>query len=450
MSKNTDGFTRNYNKLKEDYYTVSKKILNYESKRDLKENEKINKYTTEILTAYNAFIKFVRENLPKQSEKIQFEVNKKFREYYEKTFLRCLHTLRWDTVLPEKFGEVNLDALTEYEESASISDPIELRDNFGDTSPLNSDSETEDSNRSAIKTQVNTMPLTKIEYHNMCTRTINTIYSGDPLGLQPFIDSINSLVDLDDGNLFTSTLKSCILMKLSGSARDCIPKDPNITIAQIKTALEDAIKPESSVVVEGRMMALKADRTNFTDYAKRAEALAEQLKRSLVLEGMPHALANRDTIRKTIELCRANSNILGVKTVLASTKFENPKEVIATFVTQTRQETGEQQVLQFRSNRPNNSNQRGRSNNYQRNSNGQNRNGYNSNRNNHNGYRNGQNNRGNFRGRQGQNYRGNNWRNGQNRNNNRNILYAENDAAPPPGAAQTQQVQVQQAGNQYN
>lgn len=55
--------------------------------------------------------------------------------------------------------------------------------------------------------------------------TLNTIFSGDPLGLQPFIDAIDSLVELDEANAFTAILKRCILMKLSGIGRDCIPKD---------------------------------------------------------------------------------------------------------------------------------------------------------------------------------------------------------------------------------
>lgn len=466
-TKEKSEFTRNYNKLKANYYTVSKKILNYESKRELKDNSKTNEYTNEILAAYNAFVEFIRKNLSKQSEKIQIDVNEKFSDFYGKNFLRCLHTLNWDTVFTEKFGEINLDALIPYEGGASNENLVELDDNLGDLSPLNSDSETEESvndiepkTQNTVSNQTNLnnenkiedskMPLTKIEYHNMCTRTINTTYSGDPLGLRPFIDSIDSLIDIDDGNAFASTLKNCILMKLSGSARDCIPNTPDLTIAQIKKALEDTIKPESSIVVEGRMMALKADRTNFTDYAKRAEVLAEQLKRSLILEGMPHNLANRDTIRKTVELCRSNSNMLGVKTVLSSTKFADPKEVIATFVTQTRQESGEQQVLHFRSNRQQNSNrsnnQRGR-NFTQRNYNGQNRNGNNFNRNGYQGNQNNHNSRGNFRGRRNGNYRnGNNYNN--NRGGNRNILYTENGAAPPSGATQAQQVQLYQADNQ--
>lgn len=43
----------------------------------------------------------------------------------------------------------------------------------------------------------------------------------------------------------------------------------------MKAALKDAIKSETRIVVEGRLMALKTDRSHFTDFAKRVKALAE-------------------------------------------------------------------------------------------------------------------------------------------------------------------------------
>lgn len=45
------------------------------------------------------------------------------------------------------------------------------------------------------------------------------------------------------------------------------------------------IKPDSSKVVEGRMLALKLNKINSTDFAKETEKLAEALQRSLVIEG---------------------------------------------------------------------------------------------------------------------------------------------------------------------
>lgn len=312
------GFRLRYNRAKDEYYSISKKILNYETRRELKDNERKEQYAFELVAVYNRFLKFVRENLPLQSETIRNRVHSKFESYYEPNFLRCLHTLGLDAVLPLEFNEINQESLVTFEGQASGDNFSEPVGNI-DTSPLNSDSESggEDklnlkrdtiSDRKQIQdkavvdsivnvsnislgNQQNTienMTLTKIDYHNMCTRTINTIFSGDPLALQPFIDAIEACEGLDENNAFTATLKCVILMKLQGIARDCIDDAANMTIAQIKKKLKDTIKPETSIVVEGKLAALKADRNNFTDFAKKAEALAEQFQRSLVLEGMPY------------------------------------------------------------------------------------------------------------------------------------------------------------------
>lgn len=163
------------------------------------------------------------------------------------------------------------------------------------------------------------------------------------------------------------------------------------------------------------------------------------------------------TIDKTIDLCRSNTSSAIVKSVLASTKFENAKDVVAKFIIESRTETVEKQVLSFNSNRGNNQNRgnsynnnRGRGQNFQNNFRG---NGYNNNGYNNRNYNNNRNfnNRGNFRGRN--NYRNNNYNNNGNRFNsnqnnnprNGNIYYAENQQAPPPGA---QNVNMRQADNQ--
>lgn len=73
-------------------------------------------------------------------------------------------------------------------------------------------------------------------------------------------------------------------------------------------SLKKKIKPENSKVIAGRFMAIRADRSNLSDYTKRTETLAEQLNRSLILEDIPSEKANEMTIDRTIELCRSNTS----------------------------------------------------------------------------------------------------------------------------------------------
>lgn len=47
--------------------------------------------------------------------------------------------------------------------------------------------------------------LTKIDFHNTRTHTLNTAYLDDPLGLQQFIDAFEALEELNENNAFAST-----------------------------------------------------------------------------------------------------------------------------------------------------------------------------------------------------------------------------------------------------
>lgn len=300
--------------------------------------------------------------------------------------------------------------------------------------------------------------MSKIEYYNICARSLTTVFTGDALALQPFQRTIKFLQALDDKKEHEDTLKNFILTKLQGKAADCLSGEP-ASVEIIVNSLKEKIKPDNSKIIAGRMMAIRADRNNFTDYTKRTEELAEKLKTALVMEGIPNEKANEMTIEKTIELCRANTGSNIVKSVLASTKFDDAKDVVAKFIIESRTETTENNtVLAFNTKYRNN----GRNGQFIRN----NYNNGNYYRNNSNNFR--PNNRGNYRGRGrgyyrggGQNFSNNNGnrnnnsnysrgsQNNYNRQNNRGqnnrsnrVVYTENSEAPPSGAAQTSMTEI--------
>lgn len=101
------------------------------------------------------------------------------------------------------------------------------------------------------------------------------------------------------------------------------------------------------------MQALKADRVALQEFSEKAEALADDFRRALVMEGIPSEKANEMTIDKTVNICRSSARSDLVKSILASTDFENPKEVIAKFITEINAEKQEKQVLAYRSNQRN-------------------------------------------------------------------------------------------------
>lgn len=189
------------------------------------------------------------------------------------------------------------------------------------------------------------------DFLRLCAQTIPHIFKGDPLELQSFLNSVDLLnsLALETQHVFLLTF---LKTKISGKAIESI-NDEVTTIASFKKALKNAIKPDNSKVVEGRMAALRADRKSAQEFAKDAELLAEALERSLVFEGFPPNKAKQITIEKTVEVCRASTSKEIVKAVLASTSFHSPSEVLSKFTIETGKEVAEKQILSFRSYRNN-------------------------------------------------------------------------------------------------
>lgn len=172
---------------------------------------------------------------------------------------------------------------------------------------------------------------------------------------------------------------------------------------------------------------------------------------------MSNDLAEKTTIEKTVDMCRLSTKSNLVKSVLASTQFNDPKEVLAKLITESNMENNEAQIMYYRSGHNNRynthrnnsfrGNWRGRpfrqnysSNNYGSNNNNNNHNDNNRNR--------GRNFNSNFRGRgRSNNYRNQNNRNHDHRENERyiRVIEEENDHAPSPQRGQnTVQMQARQ------
>lgn len=187
---------------------------------------------------------------------------------------------------------------------------------------------------------------------------INKNYAGDPLALASFIDSLELLESMATTAELTTILFSFAKTKLEGKAREIITTTV-INLTQLKNALRTHIKPENSHVVEGRILSLKFNPNHAEECSKKAEELADALKRTLIVEGVSAEKANQMTIDKTIEVCRRNTNSPMIKSVLEASTFETAKDVVAKLITQTDKTKAETQILSY--NRPNNNN-RGRGN----------------------------------------------------------------------------------------
>lgn len=243
----------------------------------------------------------------------------------------CFDKLNLPFVLPGKLLSTIHYLPSTPKADNSKHEPIDTQNSYTQTISGSIESITEGTQTLGSTHRVN-MAQTKGEFLKLAGALINYKFEGDPLKLKTFladVDLVCLAAEENNAALCLTFIKRC----LSGKALECVTDDDN-TIAKIKATLSANIKPESSEVVEGKMMALRVRKGNFTEFTEEAEKLAEAFRRSLVVSGIPRNKAQEMTIKKTIELCRKTARSDTVKSVISSTKYEQPADVLATLVTQ--------------------------------------------------------------------------------------------------------------------
>lgn len=437
--------------LKEEYIPAKEEYIRV-GKRILKEKlstvpATLKGYRIDIIDAHNRIVtilgKYYDQLPPTEKEYYSEELN-----YFKRKTIECFQRLLLNIIVPSNVFELIVDTTTEsLDEGDSDTENPKPRTSASqsvNTSTFIAVPDIENilkkidevfvENNLRQDTNIDMAQQTPTEFLRLAGSQINQKYAGDPLGLNSFIDSINLLKQLAGNNI--ELLKQFIVSKLDGKARECVPLEPN-SVDEIVNALKNTIKPDGSKVIEGRMLSLKFDNSKTVDYAKQAEELAEALQRSLIVEGIPQAKAKSMAVERTVEMCRQSSRSDTVESVLASSAFVEPKDVVAKFLIETNNQQKrqkEKQVFAFQK-----FNNKGRGNKRQFN-NRQNYNNYsnqnNNNNSNYRGNRRGRGNRYNNNSRRGnrQNYsRGY----GQNNNNNQNTRYI-NYAENVPGPSQVQ------------
>lgn len=463
-------FKQQWKRIKQDFENCQKKIRNYDN-RPLDDDDRKDKYKNEIVEEYNKIITFIAECIEEFTRDAQKQLLEKI-DNLENILINRLQTLGFRLQLPEdRLDVVDIELITKEvnargslndselfdDASEEVDESLDFEDDQLDQNEVNctslsknkieeiaGSSTAEDSKvvKSVEKQLIDNHLQNKLKmappdadvFMTTCSRHINKHFSGDPLERTAFIKSIKLLKNIGVNDENKKLLASYVQTRLTGKASEWVTEECE-DIDEIIKAIEDNCKAENSKVVAGRLMALRADRANLTDFAKRAEQLCEAYQRSLVLEGTSRAKATELTVDKTIDLCKANTASTVVLSMLASYKFEDANEVIAKYTIETRNAVADKQTLHFRSNnrgRANfNKNRNFRNNfhnnNFHNNNNFQARNQSYSNNNGWNGntqnYRNGN-----------RQSRGNSRGNFNRRENRVNAFNAQgNDNSPPPG-----------------
>lgn len=411
----------NYKLKKRNFLREYTRVEPYRTRRDLTKNVALQtEYKEGLVETYNELTTFLASGY-------ETELNLQYREYIlgkHESFKEKLK-LSFDILgLTYEFEEENFALIDVEQLNVSV---VTESESSEDEQSSASNSMTDNSNITVNMTQ------TTKDFITMANHMIGSKYDGDPINLDSFLDSVALLIELCENNNRSILLKF-VLTRLEGRAREVIPDNPT-TVQMITDALKANIKNEPSKVIEGRILALRAERNNLSKFAEKAEELAEQFRRSLCTEGFTKEKAKEMAIEKTVEMCRKSAKYDSVKTVLASTKFEEPKEVIAKMIIETN--TSKQEQLeaqsqkQFQNHRGNkngrkNGNNFNRGNGHRNDNNSQRDNSQRDNRSNNGSYRNNQQNFGTNNQNRSQNH-GNGYNNNnrgnynnQNRNGNRN------------------------------
>lgn len=379
---------------KERFQLVAKRILKDKLTND---KGKLIEYKNDIITVYNENVTYVRTNYDRVNEQSK-ETYLAFIQYIRSRFLKCIEKLQFSF----EFNDDNFQSINP-EEVISIED--------ADESVYEISYDLEDDFRNLEETAKMTEEEKRAKFINTYNKTLPD-YDGKFENLSKFIDACELMND-GVGTQMATAIK-LIKTKLSTVPRKLITSED--TIDKVIDRLKNSVKPDSSRVINAKLMSLKQSSKTPHDYIKEVEDMAELLSVAFINEGMPPDLAESQFVDSAVRSLISNVHNSQVKTVLQSADLKSLNDVSTKFLSAaTEQSTQKAQVFyNKRFNKRGRGSYRGRG-------------GYNNfNSYNNNGY----NNRGNgsYRGRRGS-YRGRgNWRG--NSHNSQSIRYTENCQNP--------------------
>lgn len=373
--------TQQYETLKENFRSIIKRIF----KKDLSKNTlTLKRYETDLIEVYNSIAKYIDEcydsATPDETHKFKEEIL-----YVREKTLLCFGKLNLDYTLPsDLYEQLNVTFLrdrtltddedtdtesvmsnsdgqqenllgftlkpTSVSETASVSD-IQNKtqqenqitngstDNSANTSTTNSRS---NSQENLYEEQAKMAQKENREFLRFAASTINRNYAGDPLALKSFINAVDLLKSATEETQ-TDLLRKFVISRLEGKALECVKTTG--TLDEIVKNLEDSIKPDSSKVVEGKIMSLRYNRSQASEFSDEASKLADALQRSLVIEGYSLDKAKEITLERTVEMCRQNARNEGVKSIIASKDFKDPRDVVAKLIIEQTGQEKEKQIL---------------------------------------------------------------------------------------------------------
>lgn len=310
----------------------------------------LQRYRTEIIEGYNNFLQYVNSVYQLATSGQKGTLDSRL-THAKQLVEQCFDILKCEYTWPNDFYEPidielvgNLPNIPEL----SVINENPRGEHSNEKNTISTEQNKPDGNpQSEPKREENTkFEMNSLELFNVVNRQFRQNYSGEPLGLTTFIDAVEILETFATTADLRKDLLRYLTAKLEGRAREYIT-DTIVSIEQFKRVLRDNIQPENSKVIEGRIASLRYAYSKQGEFSAKAEELADALRRTLIIEGMTPKKANEISVDKTIELCRKSTNSDLVKSVLASSSFKSPKEVIAKLITESDATIKEQKVLKY-------------------------------------------------------------------------------------------------------
>lgn len=339
-----------YDELRENFMKVHKRIKIFKTDKSRKlptDKNKLNMYKTDLVTAYNKLLSYVCDFY----STVQVINRETFDNLIKESIARvkeCFDILslkyEWSD---NKFQQIVLENIEPINKPANNSNNTNDHDDDNDDNDedLNANKTSETDNDNILSDNIPethsdnsdtsknaTMTQKPAEFMKLAASIINYKYDGTAENLEGFLADVDLVKDICEGQNTALCIKF-VKAKLEKKALELIPENPT-TIAEITNALTKGIPFESSLIGEGKFLALRLDRGNYSKFTKEATRLAESYRRALVKEGIPRNLASTLTVQKTVELCRKIARSEIVKSVLASARFNTPEEVVSAFITQ--------------------------------------------------------------------------------------------------------------------
>lgn len=298
-----------------------------------------------VLDCYNAIIVYAEVDYERKHESTREYITETV-QANRITVQECFEKLKLPVILPGKLLSTIhyiLKTQDDSKPSINLSSQITQTDQVQSTSQIAQTDQIEQLSQIAQtdlisltnqNTQTSKMPQTIDDFMKYTQSILNYQYKGDPLDLNGFISDAKLLYSLAKTEESKEFCLTYIKNRVRGRAEEYIPEGCN-SVEALLSALKNKIKPESSAIVEGKILSLRLQKNDYTKFAQDAEKLSEAFRRALIVEGITKAKAEEMTVNKTVDLCISSTKLDRVKTVLEATKFDSPADVIAKFVTQS-------------------------------------------------------------------------------------------------------------------